>query len=78
MIAVLLHEHILPNCHSEERSDEESLGSGVQILRFTQNDSITETFGLSRSPSRVIPTLGCLAALLESVGIQQTGPKRGG
>ena len=78
MIEVLFREHILPNCHSEEPSDEESLGSGVQTLHFTQDDSIAETFGQNRSPSRVIPTLGCLAVLLESVGIQQVGPKRGG
>jgi hypothetical protein len=33
------------NFHPEWQSDEESLGSGVRILRFTQNGGIMETFG---------------------------------
>jgi len=35
------------NCHSEEGGGEESLGSSIKILRFTQNDSITEFFAAS-------------------------------
>ena len=65
MIAVLLHEHILPNCHSEERSDEESVVSGVKVLRFTQNDNIAKTFEPNLKKERdIIPLLFCEAIYL--------------
>jgi len=47
-IPIATQSGVLPqNWHSVEWSDEESRGSGVKILRFAQNDSITETFGTS-------------------------------
>lgn len=51
---------LLQNCHSEEWSDEESHGSSVKILPFTQNDIVKETFEAKPSINLLPPCGGGL------------------